>query len=161
TRRSPWSRSACRSAASPPQRWSGRGDRRSRARRSPPSRSPGARAPRRARPRRTRPLRRRTRRLPRPPLRARTPAPPSPERAQRWQDLDDCASELATLGASGKAEELRATARQEIQNQLLDGQARSALRSGNLQQARAALQQIDPGSLYLAPLRDAFAAAEQ
>jgi serine/threonine-protein kinase len=83
------------------------------------------------------------------------------QRAQRWQDLEACASALAALGASGKAEELRATARQEIQNELLDRQARRALRSGNLAQARAALQQIDPGSAYLAPLRDAFAAAEQ
>jgi serine/threonine-protein kinase len=83
------------------------------------------------------------------------------QRAKRWQDLDGCAAELAKLGASGKAEQLRATARQEIQNELLDGQARGALRSGNLDQARAALQQLDPGSVYLAPLRDAFAAAEQ
>jgi serine/threonine-protein kinase len=83
------------------------------------------------------------------------------QRAQRWQDLEACAAQLATLGASGTAEQLRATARQEIQNELLDGQARRALRSGNLAQARAALQQIDPGSAYLTPLRDAFAAAEQ
>lgn len=83
------------------------------------------------------------------------------QRAQRWKDLDGCAVELAKLGASGKAEQLRATARQELQNEQLDGQARRALRSGNLPQAQAALQQIDPGSVYLAPLRDAFAAAEQ
>jgi hypothetical protein len=83
------------------------------------------------------------------------------QRAQRWQDLDGCAAELAKLGASGKAEQLRATARQELQNGLLDGQARDALHSGSLYQARAALQQIDPGSVYLGPLRDAFAAAEQ
>ncbi len=83
------------------------------------------------------------------------------QRAQRWQDLDGCAAELVKLGASGKAEQLCATARQELQNELLDGQARDALRSGNLYQARAALQQLDPGSVYLGPLRDAFGAAEQ
>ena len=55
------------------------------------------------------------------------------QRARRWQDLDGCAAELARLGASGKAEQLRASARQEIQNELLDGQTRDALRSGKLQ----------------------------
>jgi eukaryotic-like serine/threonine-protein kinase len=83
------------------------------------------------------------------------------QRARRWQELDGCASELAALGASGKAEQLRATARQELQNGQLDGQARRALQDGNLPQAQAALQQIDPDSVYLAPLRDAFTAAEQ
>jgi hypothetical protein len=83
------------------------------------------------------------------------------QRAQRWKDLDGCSLELAKLGADGKAEQLRATARQELQNEQLDGEARHALRGGNLQQARAALQQIDTGSVYLTALRDAFAAAEQ
>jgi hypothetical protein len=83
------------------------------------------------------------------------------QRAQRWKDLDGCSLELAKLGADGKAEQLRATARQELQNEQLDGEARHALRGGNLQQARAALQQIDTGSVYLTALHDAFAAADQ
>ncbi|HEX3763879.1 MAG TPA: protein kinase [Kofleriaceae bacterium] len=83
------------------------------------------------------------------------------QRARRWQDLDRCATELGKLGASGKAEQLHALARQELQDEQLDDQARGALQGGDLRQAQAALQQIDPGSVYLAPLRAAFDAAEQ
>jgi len=80
---------------------------------------------------------------------------------KRWPALETCAADLAKLGADGNADQLRATARQEAQNELLNEQAHQALRDGNLKQAQAALQQIDPGSVYLAPLRDAFLTAER
>jgi serine/threonine-protein kinase len=80
---------------------------------------------------------------------------------KRWQALEACAADLAKLGATGSAEQLRATARQEAQNEQLNDQARQALRDGNLKQSQAALQQIDAGSVYLAPLRDAFLTAER
>ena len=78
----------------------------------------------------------------------------------RWQELDDCASRLAQLGLSAKAEQLRAAAHQEQQDQLLDDQAQRALEAGQLASAQATLAQIDAGSVYLAALRERFAAAE-
>lgn len=83
------------------------------------------------------------------------------ESQKAWRALDDCASELGKLGAADKAEQLHATARQELANQQQADRVQQALRDGSLKDAQAALRQIGAGSVYLAALRDAFTRAEQ
>jgi serine/threonine protein kinase len=83
------------------------------------------------------------------------------EAQKAWRALDDCASELGKLGVADKAEQLHATARQELANQQQADRVQQALRDGSLKDAQAALRQIGSGSVYLAALRDAFARAEQ
>ena len=78
-----------------------------------------------------------------------------------WKALDDCASELAKLGAADRAQQLRSTARQERQNEIQSDKVQQALRDGNLKDAQAALRQIDASSVYAASTRANFAKAEQ
>lgn len=83
------------------------------------------------------------------------------EAQKAWRALDDCASELGKLGAADRAEQLHATAQQELQNQIQDDKVQQALRAGNLKDAQAALRQIGARSVYLASARDLFTRAEQ
>ena len=80
---------------------------------------------------------------------------------KQWQALDDCATELAGLGAEDRAERFHTTARQERENERLSGQVRQALRDGDLSEAQAAVELIGAGSVYLAAARDSFATAER
>jgi hypothetical protein len=87
------------------------------------------------------------------------------EANQKWQDLKDCASELAALGAHDrgaavKAEEFRQKAFEETANLLATSHLRDAIAEGNLREAQRLLKSIGSHSVYFPAVNEAFHAAE-
>jgi pSer/pThr/pTyr-binding forkhead associated (FHA) protein len=102
---------------------------------------------------------------------ATTPGKPTDEKDQfrkcaelslqkKWQDLEDCASDLGALGLHDKAKEFHAKAKAETENEAKDAKVRQALREGNLKEAQSVLHTIGEDSFYAKGARDAFAAQE-
>jgi len=84
---------------------------------------------------------------------------------QKWQELIDCASGLASLGSQDKivrhrAVELRAKAVKEAAGALAAGQVQAALREGNLPEAQKLLRGIPSDSMSFSAALKAFRAAE-
>jgi len=79
---------------------------------------------------------------------------------KKWQDLDDCATELGTLGLTDKAKEFHAKAKAETDNEVKDAKVRQALKEGNLKEAQAVLRTIGDDSSYARGAHDAFIAQE-
>ncbi|HEX7841636.1 MAG TPA: FHA domain-containing protein [Kofleriaceae bacterium] len=82
-----------------------------------------------------------------------------------WQNLRNCAGELAVMGAKDKgfkdqAEAFRTKSVREAGNEVAASKAQSALRDGNLREAQKQLKTIGPDSVYFATSNDAFRAAE-
>ena len=66
---------------------------------------------------------------------------------KKWTDATSCAERLMTYDKD-KAKELKAKARQELQNQLNVGKLDDAVRDQDLGAARKALKEVDPDSVY-------------
>jgi pSer/pThr/pTyr-binding forkhead associated (FHA) protein len=84
---------------------------------------------------------------------------------QKWQDLHDCAGELATLAAKDrsvapKAEEFRQKAVKETTASLAADKLKTAIAEGNLREAQKQIKAIGPDSFYSPASNDAFHAAE-
>jgi ABC transport system ATP-binding/permease protein len=84
---------------------------------------------------------------------------------QKWQELRDCASELANLGAKDKsvhdkAEEFRQKAVKETSASFASGKVKDAITEGNLREAQKQLKTIGQDSFYFPAANDAFHAAE-
>lgn len=79
---------------------------------------------------------------------------------QKWQELRDCASELATLGSKAKADEFRSKAVKEMAGALAADRVKIAISEGNLREAQKQLKQIGQDSVYFTTTSDAFRAAE-
>jgi ABC transport system ATP-binding/permease protein len=84
---------------------------------------------------------------------------------QKWQDLHDCAGELATLAAKDrtvtpKAEEFRQKAVKETNASLAATKLKDALAEGNLREAQKQIKVIGSDSFYSPASNDAFRAAE-
>jgi serine/threonine-protein kinase len=87
------------------------------------------------------------------------------EANQKWQDLRDCASDLAILAArdrsvAPKAEEFRQKAIKETAASLAATKLKDALAEGNLREAQKQLKTIGADSFYSPAANDAFRAAE-
>jgi len=84
---------------------------------------------------------------------------------QKWQDLHDCAGDLAGQAAkdrqmTGKAEEFRVKAVKETNASLAATKLRDALTEGNLREAQKQLKAIGTDSFYSSTSSEAFRAAE-
>jgi pSer/pThr/pTyr-binding forkhead associated (FHA) protein len=79
---------------------------------------------------------------------------------QKWQELRDCASELAALGVKAKADEFRTKAVKEMAGTLAADRVKMAINEGNLREAQKQLKQIGADSVYFTAASDAFRAAE-
>jgi serine/threonine-protein kinase len=84
---------------------------------------------------------------------------------QRWQDLHDCASELAGLAGrnrsvAAKAEEFRQKAVKETNAALAATKLKDALAEGNLREAQKQLKTIGTDSFYSETSSEAYHAAE-
>jgi pSer/pThr/pTyr-binding forkhead associated (FHA) protein len=84
---------------------------------------------------------------------------------QKWQDLHDCAGELATLAArdrsvAPKAEEFRQKAVKETSASLAADKLKTAIAEGNLREAQKQIKAIGSDSFYSPASNDAFRAAE-
>ena len=84
---------------------------------------------------------------------------------KKWQDLRDCAGELAQVGGKDKgvhdkAEEFRVKAVKEMAASLASGKVKDAVTDGNLREAQKQLKTIGPDSVYFVAANDAFRAAE-
>jgi eukaryotic-like serine/threonine-protein kinase len=79
---------------------------------------------------------------------------------QVWQALDDCATALEVLGVMDKAKEFHAKAAQEAANEGRATKIKQALRDSNLKVADTLLQAVNPDSVYLPSLHDAFIKTE-
>ncbi|TMQ02405.1 MAG: FHA domain-containing protein [Deltaproteobacteria bacterium] len=77
-----------------------------------------------------------------------------------WTALNDCATALRGLGATAKADDFAAKAKQELQNSIFDTDARAALRGGKLKEATGILQKIGSTSVYFKSLSDVVTKAE-
>lgn len=77
-----------------------------------------------------------------------------------WQNLDDCATALGTLGARDKATEFHDKARRETENERASAEVGRLLRDGNLKGAQAAKKQIGEDSVYYKAAHDSFLKAE-
>jgi hypothetical protein len=85
---------------------------------------------------------------------------------QRWQELIDCASELASLGSqdkavSDRAEELRARAARQAAAAVAAGKVQVALREGNLREAQRWMRAVPPDATSFPATLEAFRAAQR
>ncbi len=84
---------------------------------------------------------------------------------QQWQDLRDCASELAAFAGhdrsvQAKAQEFRVKAVKEMASSLATDKVKDALAEGDLREAQKQLKLIGPDSVYFSSTSDAFRASE-
>jgi hypothetical protein len=84
---------------------------------------------------------------------------------QRWQELRDCAVELAILGERDriqlpKAEEFRQEAVKETASALANGKFKEAIDAGNLREAQKQLKAIPSDSVYFPAASEALHTAE-
>jgi len=78
----------------------------------------------------------------------------------KWRELAECATKLAELGLTDQANEFRAKATREAQNEAADGKVRQAIRDGNLKEAQALLRGVTEDSVYRRPLNELFDRAD-
>ena len=84
---------------------------------------------------------------------------------QKWQELRNCAAELAGIGTKDKvlrdkAEEFRGKSVKETAASLAADKLKTALGEGNLREAQKQLKSIGPDSVYYNASGDAFRGAE-
>src|SRR6185503_3598690 len=79
---------------------------------------------------------------------------------KKWQQLDDCASELESLGAKDKSGEFHDRAVRETQNDKRNDEIGKAISVGNLRLAQSTLKQMGEDSVYYKAQHDAFLKAE-
>jgi hypothetical protein len=84
---------------------------------------------------------------------------------RKWQELHDCAGEVARLGEHDlivrtKAEEFRQKAVKETASVIAADKIKDAIDAGNLREAQKQLKTIGPDSVYFPEAGEAFRAAE-
>ncbi|HEX3766420.1 MAG TPA: FHA domain-containing protein [Kofleriaceae bacterium] len=84
---------------------------------------------------------------------------------QKWQDLHDCAAELAALASKDrsvapKADEFKLKAVKETAASLASGKVKDAVGEGNLREAQKQLKTIGNDSVYFPAASETFHAAE-